>query len=170
MLSNFCDDDRITFCLFVNLFDHIRTGQTFRMIGKREFCFIFLDLFDPFGVFLLWQFFINCRKHFFDISNHTFIDNDILVHLCHINIKLENFCITCKFIWITCDTVGESCTDYDQKIAFTDSKVRCLGTMHTKHSCIKFISSRKCTFSHQGITYRTLYLVYECTEFFTCIR
>ena len=124
MLSNFCDDDRITFCLFVNLFDHIRTGQTFRMIGKRVFCFIFLDLFDPFGVFLLWQFFINCRKHFFDISNHTFIDNDIFVHLCHINIKLENFCITCKFIWITCDTVGESCTDYDQKIAFTDSKVR----------------------------------------------
>ena len=38
--------------------------------------------------------------------------------------------------------------------------------MHTKHSAVSIIGSVKCTFSHQGITYRRIYQICKFCKFF----
>ena len=58
----------------------------------------------------------------FNITYYPKIDHDILIHLCRINVNLKNLRIFCKCCSISRYTVTESCSCYDQKIAFTYPK------------------------------------------------
>ena len=119
---------------------------------------------------LLWEMLIYFLQDCFNITDYPKIDHDILIHLCRININLKNLRIFCKCCSISGYTVTESCSCYDQKIAFTYAKVRCLCSMHSEHSGISLICSRKSSFSHQGICYRCIYFLCKFIKFFTCLR
>ena len=156
MLSDFCCNDCVSVSLSVYFFHNIRSCKSFRMIRQRMFLFIFLNLLFPFLMTLLFHLFIQDYQNFFDISGHTRICENIFIYFCRININLQNFRMMCKFLCISSHTVTEPCTDHDQKVTLAHSKIRRFRSMHSKHSRVQLICSRKCSFSHQRIRHRRI--------------
>ena len=161
MLSDFRRNDCFAICLTVNFFHYERTTEYIRMICHWILLFIRNGLLYPFLMILLFQAFIHLLKNDFQITDYPFCNQDIFIHLRCIYVKLQDFCILGKFLSISCHTVTESCSCYNQKITFTDSVIGCFCAMHSKHSGIQRIRSRECTFSHQGIGNRCVYLLYK---------
>ena len=89
---------------------------------------------------------------------------DILTDLRRIHIQLQDLCLIGEFLRISEYTVTEAHADRDQKIALTDTVIRCLGSMHAKHSGIPRIGTVECSFSHQGIADRCVNLIYKFAQ------
>ena len=50
---------------------------------------------------------VECYKFFSEIRNEKI---DIFINFCCININMQNLCITCKLLSITCYSIRKSCT------------------------------------------------------------
>ena len=118
MLSDIGCDDGISFGYFIDLLDHIRTGQTFFIVFQRMLFGDCLNLFDPFFMLMFFNSLIETCQHFFEISDNTAVYLNVFVDFCRIDINLENFGIFCKTAGISDDTVTEPGTDRDQQITF----------------------------------------------------
>ncbi len=140
MLSDFCGDNCISFCLTINFFYDIESAK-YILSYERIFFLVRCNLFHPFRMRLLLkcciqplQDFFQITEQFHDRSSHSYsslpdqYQSEEFLHLSQI------FCIS-RY------TVTESCSCHYQKIAFTDSIVGCLCSMHSEHSCISRICS-----------------------------
>ena len=121
-------------------------------------------------MFLLFQPFIQDLKHHADIPGHSLGDQDILIHLRRIDIKLKDLRVARELLRIARHTVTESGADNDQQIALADPVIRRLRAMHPKHPCVKRVRSRKCALPHQGIGHRCIHLPDEGTKLLAGIR
>ena len=95
---------------------------------------------------------------------------DIFINLCGIYINMQNFCIFRKFRSISCYTITETCSCYNQQITFGNTKVGALRSMHSYHAGIKLVISVKGAFSHQGICHRSLDSVRQGPQLLAGIR
>ena len=169
MLSYLGADNRVSLCHTINLFDNIGTGQTFLIIFQRESFLQILDMCYPRIMILLIKQRIQAFQHFFHISDDTCTRNNIFINLSRIHIDLQHFCMLCKFGCISEYTVTETGTYRDQEITVCHTQVRIFGSVHTQHTSIQCMSSRKCAFAHQGITYRCMNLLGKLQKFCTGI-
>ena len=104
------------------------------------------DLLYPFLMILLFQAFIHLLKNDFQITDYPSVIK-IFIHLRACDLRqTAGFLHPWQFLSISCHTVTESCSCYNQKITFTDSVIGCFCAMHSKHSGIQRIRSRECTF------------------------
>ena len=119
----------------------------------------------PVFVIILTQHRIETFQDFLHITDHASCSSDILIDLCRIYIDLQYLGILCKFCSITKYTVTETGTYGNQKVTVGHTEVRIFGSMHAEHACIQRMLSRKCTFTHQGITYRSIDLLCKFQQF-----
>ena len=139
------------------------------IVIQRIFFFHILNVCCPLFVFLLRDFFQKKLQHFPQISDHGSVNHNVLVDFRCIHIDLQDFCLRCEGLGISCDTIAETCAKGNQKITLTHSIVGCFGSMHSNWSCIELILTGKSTFSHQAVTYRCLDLVSQSTHLFGCV-
>ncbi len=165
MLSYLGTDNRVSLCHTVNLFDNKRTSQTFLVVFQRESFLQILNMCYPCIMILLVKQRIQAFQHFFHIADDAGAGHNILINLCRIHINLQNLCVLCKFGCISEYTVTETGTYRNQKITAGNSQVRIFGSVHTQHTCIECMGSRECALTHQGITYRCMYLLDKLQKF-----
>lgn len=134
MLSDFCDDQGISFCDPVKLFHHIGCSQTCRIVFQRELILIALDVFYPFLMGIFFHFRKETFQHFFYITDNRSVYYHVLIDLCRIHIDLKDFGIFCKFGYFSYHTVTETGADDDQKVTVRHTKVGSLGSVHTDHT------------------------------------
>ena len=167
MLSDFCDDQGISFCDPIKLFHHIGCSQTCRIVFQRELILIALDVFYPFLMGIFFHFRKETFQHFFYITDNRSVYYHVFIDLCRIHIDLKDFGIFCKFGYFSYHTVTETGADDDQKVTVRHTKVGSLGSVHTDHTTVELISAVKRAFSHQAVCDRSLDLVGKCTDFFS---
>ena len=144
MLSYICGNDCVSIGKLIKLFNNVRSGQLTVIIRKWIFCFHFLNMLDPLRMWnILRKFLKNTAKGFSYISYNRGIYLNVLIDLSGIYIQLKDLCLFRKCFGITCDTIAEPGSQNDQKIALCYTQVRCLGSMHSQHTCIKRILTGK---------------------------
>ena len=111
------------------------------IIIQRILCFHLLNMFDPLRMLFFRNHFQKSAKNFSYIPDHRRIYHNILIDFCRVDINLKDFCLFCKSLRITCYTVTETCTEYDQKVALCHAKVGSLCSMHTEHTGVQRIFS-----------------------------
>ena len=135
------------------------------MIFQRIFLLIGADLLPPFRVILLLQIPVQNMKDFFDITDNLFCHNNIFIDLRRIDINLQDLCVFGKCLRISGHTVTESRAQDNEKVALAHSVVGSLCTVHSKHSGIMRICSRKRALSHQCICHRGVQLLNKFFQF-----
>ncbi len=167
MLADLCHYNGLSLCLAIDLFYHKRSGELFRVVGQRITVFVIYNLPNPLRMTLLCQLLIDGMQNHLQIPGHTAGDQHIFIHLCFINIKLKNLCIFRKFLCISCHTVTKARAGHNQQVAFTDTVVGRLRSMHPKHAGIQWICSRERTLSHKGICHWGIHLFHKSAKFLT---
>ena len=122
------------------------------IISQRIFGFHLLDMLDPLRMLFFWDHFQKSAENFSYISDHRRIYHNILIDFCRIDIDLQDLCLFCKGLGISCDTITETCAQNDQKVALCHTEVGSLSSMHTEHACIQRILSGKSSLTHQTVT------------------
>ena len=161
MLAYICCDDRII-KLTVDLFNNILWSHVNTILHRQRMFFLPLcDLLSPLlrlTVFYIFIHLCDCLKR---ICNDRHINMNISGNGRCININMDNLCIRCKLMQLSCDTVIETCSDREQKVTFTDCHIRSICAMHSKISYIKRVICRNCSTSHDRCNDRNFCLLYN---------
>ena len=136
------------------------------MVCKRIFFLHLPDLFQPLRILLGFQHRQQPFQDFLHIADHTSVHQNILINFSRIHIDLKDFRLTCEGLGIAHISVGKTGAQNDQQVAFIHAKIRGFCSVHSQHTRVERIITRKCTLSHQRVTDRRLKLMRQLPHLF----
>ena len=130
------------------------------------FFFPCFDLVKPFARGAFLYVFAHLCDSFFCICNDRDIYLDISGNGCCVDINVDNLCMWCKLVKLSCDSVIESGSDGEKYITIADCHVCCISSVHTKVSDKERMVCRDSAFSHYCCNDRDICFLYYFTEDF----
>ncbi len=77
------------------------------------------------------------RQCVFGIAQHLYGGFHVLVHLCQVDVEMNDFCLTGIGVEVAGDTVVETHADGDQHVALVGIHVGSDITVHPQHPCVE---------------------------------
>ena len=165
MLAHIGGDDGLPLRLLIDRLNDCRAGQCLMVVFQRILCFQLLDLCKPFCVILGRDPLCQLLQAGFQISGHGGGHMNVLVHLCRVDIQLDDLRLAGKFCRIADDTVAEPGTEHHQQVTLGHTKIGRLRTVHAQHTGVQIVRARERALAHQRICHRGLQLLHKCPHF-----